>query len=218
MKGRHSKALKLAMALALAVGLVPIMAAPAQACIGIEIYPSKGPVGTEVTIFYSNASGHAGELDELGLGGIGVAANTTTFGDLPTTHREGIWRDGVFTIFVPDVPPGEYEIHVSNGMFSTSDFATFTVTEGPVKRNPHWTAVGHILTPIDGKYEGVWGFDPATQTWQVYDPSSAANSDLMALVTGHAYWIKAREDVTLLWGTNYYLLRQGWNLIIWLGP
>ena len=217
MKGTYSRPLKLVMALALAVGLVPIMATPAQACIAVDIYPSSGPVGTEVTIFYFNAHGHAGEL-ELGPGNAGVCADSVTFGGIPLTHKEGLYKEGAFTITVPDVPPGDYLINVPNGIRTSSDFETFTVTEGPVKRNPHWGVVGHILAPIDGKYEEVWGFDPATRTWQVYDPARGAISDLMALVTGHGYWIKAREDVALLWGTNYYLLRKGWNFIIWLGP
>ena len=218
MKGTYLKPLKLVVALALAAGLVPIMATPAQACISIDIYPSSGPVGTEVTIFYDNAHSNAGNFQDLGEGAWGVPPNSTTFGGLPTTHRGGVWISGEFTITVPDVPPGDYDIRVINGLRSFADFETFTVTEGPVKRNPHWGVVGYILTPIDGKYEEVWGFDPATQTWQVYNPASAASSDLMALVTGHGYWIKAREDVALLWGTNYYLLRKGWNFIIWLGP
>ncbi len=214
MKGKYSKPFKLVMALALAAGLVPIMATPAQACIAIDIYPSSGPVGTEVTIFYFNAHGHAGEFGAPP----GVSADTITFEGIPLTHREGLYREGTFTFTVPDVLPGDYVINVPNGIRTSFDFETFTVTEGPVKRNPHWNVVGHILTPIDGKYEEVWGFDPATQTWQVYDPASAVISDLMAPVTGHGYWIKAREDVTLLWGTNYYLLRKGWNFFIWLGP
>ncbi|MBU2008891.1 MAG: hypothetical protein KJ624_03425 [Chloroflexi bacterium] len=217
MKGRYSKPFKLVMALALVVGLVPIMATPAQACIAIDIYPSSGPVGTEVTIFYFNAHQHAGEV-ELGPLNAGVRPNSVTFGGFPTTHKVGTYKEGEFTIVVPDVPPEDYLVNVPNGIGTTHDFETFTVTEGPVKRNPHWGVVGHILAPIDGKYEEVWGFDPATQTWELYDPAYAAISDLMALVTGHGYWIKAREDVTILWGTNYYLLRKGWNFIIWLGP
>jgi len=214
MKMKFPKPFKLVMALALAAGLVPIMAAPAQAGIQIEIFPISGPVGTEVYISYYNAYAHAWEWENPA-----VLPNSTTFGGLPTTHGIGRGIEGAFTIVVPDVPPGDYEIIVTDQNLELRATAIFTVTEGPVVRNPS-TIVGHTLERLNGKYERVWGYDTATQTWKVYDSSKSAQpiNDLQALERGQTIWIETTEDdVILNWRGTIYFLKKGWNLIDSLG-
>ncbi len=206
----------LTVALALVAGLAPITAAPALSCseMRIEIYPPSGPGGSEVTVYYW--SGQEGW--EVYTRSGGVVANSTTFGGIPVSHPWGPMNQGAFSFDVPAVPPGDYEI-VVRSPYAEKATAMFTVTEGPVRHNPS-TIVGHTLERLNGKYERVWGFDAATQTWQVYDVSKSAQpiNDLKALERGQTLWIKVTEDdVVLNWRGTLYFLNKGWNLITALG-
>ena len=216
--------MRLAVTLAMVAGLAIIFAPPAAACdaMKIEFYPPSGPVGTEVTIYYWT-SVNFDVYEEAGNGegsrAGGVAANSTTFGGIPVSHPWGPMGQGSFTITVPLVPPGDYDIQVYDPEHYFVPTVTFTVTPGPVRHNPS-TIVGHTLESLDGKYERVWGWDVPTQSWQVYDSSHAAQgvNDLQVLQRFQKIWIKVTEDdVVLNWRGTIYFLNKGWNLISALG-
>lgn len=216
MKTKYPKLIKLTVALALVAGLFSLMAAPALGCswLTIEIYPPSGPVGTEITIVYWGADTHAGEHGRRAVG-----ENSVRFGDLTLDNPPQFDIEGIFTITVPDVPAGDYLIYVPEWTIASHGEAIFTVTEGPVTHNPS-TMVGHTLGRLDGRYERVWGYDSATQTWQVYDSSKPAQriNDLEMLDRWQTLWIKVTEDdVVLNWRGTLYFLGKGWNLISALG-
>jgi len=236
MKTKYAKLIPLAVALALVAGLVPLMAAPALACSNgdMEFYPTKGPVGTVVTVYYWTGQGHTQEWSNAALydwqpdnmTDWGLTPNSTTFGGIPVAH-EGIPMEmGEYTFAVPNVEPGDYLIEIkdifgysTDIVYSSGLHALFTVTPGPVVRNPS-SIVGHTLERLDGKYETVWGLDPASQTWKVYEVAKPAQrfNNLEKLAMGQTIWIKVTEDdVVLNWHGTLYFLGKGWNLITGLG-
>jgi hypothetical protein len=113
------------------------------------------------------------------------------------------------TITVPALAPGSYVITATAG--GTPASITFTLTERPPRMED-------IVAPIRAQLVRIWGFDAATQRWQVFDPAAPALSDLTALVRGQGYWVFVNADVTWTHAGNVYHLRRGWNLIGWLGP
>jgi hypothetical protein len=113
------------------------------------------------------------------------------------------------TITVPALAPGAYVIAATAG--GTNATITFTLTERPPRMED-------IVAPIRAQLVRIWGFDAATQRWQVFDPAAPALSDLTALVRGQGYWVFVNADVTWTHAGNVYHLRRGWNLIGWLGP
>jgi len=142
MRRKYGRVFRAAMALALVAWLVPIMAAPAQACMAIQIFPTNGRVGTVICITYQNAYGHAGEW-----GNPAITKNTTTFESLTPsltprltlTHLSNdtaMFPEGYFFVVVPDVPPGKYELtaYDLSAVMVPNAKATFTVMEGPVRR------------------------------------------------------------------------------------
>jgi len=216
MKSKYPKLIKLTVALVLVAGLVPLMAPPALACnyLTIEIYPPSGPVGTEITIVYWGADDHAGEHGRRAVG-----EDSVRFGDLTLENPPAFDREGIFVITAPDVAAGDYLIVVPEWTRASQGEANFTVTGGPVTHNPS-TMVGHTLERLNGQYERVWGYDPAIQTWQVYDSSKSAQriNDLEMLERWQTLWIKVTEDdVVLNWRGTLYFLGKGWNLISALG-
>jgi len=150
MKGKYSKPFKLVMALALVAGLVPILAAPAQACIIGDIDPIGGPVGTEVIVYYGGTYAHTWEY-----GNPGVAANSTLFGDIPVEHDMGRLREDAFVFAVPNVPPGDYNVRVTEATMGSRMDLTFTVTTGEVIPNPH---ISPHLDPADVKFRDPLGY------------------------------------------------------------
>jgi len=236
MKTKYAKLIPLVVVLAVVAGLVSLMATPALACSNgdMEFYPTKGPVGTVVTVYYWSGQGHIGEWENPYLYDLqidneilwGLEPNSTTFGGIPLSHEGIIDEMGQFTFAVPNVPLGDYLITIKDHygfstdvVFSSGQHSIFTVTPGPVVRNPS-TIVGHTLERLDGKYETVWGLDPASQTWKVYEVAKPAQpfNNLKALEKGQTIWIKVTEDdVVLNWHGTLYFLGKGWNLITGLG-
>jgi len=150
MKGKYSKPFKLVMALALVAGLVPIVAAPAQACITGDLDPIGGPPGTEVIVYYGNTYAHAWEY-----GNPAVAANSTLFGDIPVEHDMGRFREDVFVFAIPNVPPGDYTVRVPEATGRSHMDLTFTVTTGEVIPNSY---IDVHLDPADVKYRDPLGY------------------------------------------------------------
>ena len=83
-------------------------------------------------------------------------------------------------------------------------------------------------TVVSSQYQGapvsevfssyrVWGFDGATQTWKLYDPSVPSISDLRYLERGLGYWVKSTQESLVFYQENQYPLYKGWNLIGWIG-
>ena len=136
---------------------------------------------------------------------------------LTTTDATGNY---VITVASSDITKSYAGLTVS---FSVGGYAaneTATWTAGQVTRLD-LTAVSVsvpavVLAGIAGKYDRVWGFDGATETWKLYDPALPAISDLTILKRGKGYWIYAKEAVTLVYRGNSYPLWNGWNLIGWL--
>jgi hypothetical protein len=113
------------------------------------------------------------------------------------------------TITVPALAPGSYVITATAG--GTAATITFTLTERPPRMED-------IVAPIRAQLVRIWGFDAATQRWQVFDPAAPALSDLTALVRGQGYWVFVNAEVTWTHAGTVYLRRGGWNLKGWLGP
>ena len=73
------------------------------------------------------------------------------------------------------------------------------------------------LAPLGANLVRVWGYDSATQKFQLYDPAAALLSDLSALNRGAGYWINVKAGQSATLGTGSYSLNAGWNLVGWLG-
>jgi hypothetical protein len=72
------------------------------------------------------------------------------------------------------------------------------------------------LASLGSNLVRIWGFDAATQRWQLYDPLTPSLSDLTFLLRGHGYWINVTMAQTLIYGGYSYPLQPGWNLIGWV--
>ena len=81
----------------------------------------------------------------------------------------------------------------------------------------HVVPVAQSLCPLGRNLMRVWGFNAATQRFQLYDPAAALLSDLTVLSIGQGYWINVTSAQTATLGTGSYSLSAGWNLIGWLG-
>jgi len=148
----------------------------------------------------------AKEMD-LATAGANEVADVTPVPSVLTDAR------GKFStsIRVPGLSADTYPVWVGAGSQYTA--AAFEVTAAPALV----PAVESALSYIAGKYEIVWGFDAKTQSWKLYDPENPEISDLEKLEKGKGYWIKAKVDCTLVYGSHSYTLYKGWNLIGWLG-
>lgn len=77
--------------------------------------------------------------------------------------------------------------------------------------------IAESLSPLGSNLVRVWGFDAATQKFQLYDPAAASLSDLTKLKKGQGYWILVNQAQTVTLVNDSYNLSAGWNLIGWLG-
>ena len=115
------------------------------------------------------------------------------------------------TILVPSLAPGVYllttTLNVPGGGIV---FAWFRITE----RIP---TAADLFATLGAYLVRVWGYNAATQRFELYDPQAAAASDLTTLVRGRGYWFNVRSEAMLFAGGNLYRLSPGWNLIGWLG-
>ena len=77
--------------------------------------------------------------------------------------------------------------------------------------------ISTIRGQLGDKIDIIWGWNGVTQKWQLNDFNVPQVSDLTYFESGLGYWIKANQDCTLYWGTTFYNLYKGWNLIGWQG-
>jgi len=66
------------------------------------------------------------------------------------------------------------------------------------------------LSSIAGKYDVIWAYFGATQSWKLYTPDNTPNSDLMTIDENMGIWVHATEDCILDSTIPLYL---GWNLV-----
>jgi hypothetical protein len=88
--------------------------------------------------------------------------------------------------------------------------------EPPVNQ-PVPVAIGFLSLLSQGVLRAVWGYDAATQRFLLFDPGSTLLSDLTMLEPGKGYWLALTRDVELQYQGRRTQLRQGWNLVGWLG-
>src|SRR3989304_4194710 len=136
MKTKYPKLIKLTVALALVVGLAPLMAPPAAACptFRFEYSPPSGPPGPEVTIYYVSASNDV-RIDPWQEYHPAFWADSTTVGGIRVSPPRGPMKEGQFSFIVPNLPPGDQEMVLTDA-FPFVHTAIFTVTAGPGNRHP----------------------------------------------------------------------------------
>lgn len=166
----------------------------------ITVSPTSAAVGQQVTI-----SGT----------GFGKYANVTpmTIGAANVLPPTGLMTDatGKFTatVTVPGMNTGGATVSTTVG--TVTETANLTVTAAP-------TTISSVLSPLGTNLVRVWGYNPTSQAFQLYDPAAPAiANDLAALTKGQGYWIRVTSNQTLVVGVNSYNLVAGWNLIGWLG-
>jgi hypothetical protein len=105
----------------------------------------------------------------------------------------------------------------------TSANVGFEVTAAPVAP-PAPAVVASVapaaaLAPLGANLVRTWGYNAATQKFQLYDadPAKALLNDLTALNRGQGYWVNVKAAQTVTLGSGSYSLSAGWNLIGWLG-
>lgn len=167
----------------------------------VTVDPTSGPVGSTITITGSGFLPQAG-VSALTMGGVSLIAGqsllTDSVGSFETTATvPGLAQQGWAITATVDV----------------SASTSFSVTAGAAAAVTPATG----LATISDYLAIAWTFDATSQTWQVYDPTEGATSDMTEMKKGQGYWIKVSEDCTLTYGAETYNLKAGWNLIGWLG-
>ncbi len=170
----------------------------------LSLDPIEGLPGTTVRFTGSGFAGYSGITVQFARPGGALLTVSTTPATIVSDNRGNV--EG--SIAVPGSDAGTATISVSDGV-------TTRVKDFTVKKMAE--TVQTVLQNIASSLVIVWGFDPDTQTWTKYDPTAPEVSDLTKLETGQGYWIQVSESVTLLFGTRFYHLSVGWNLIGWLG-
>ena len=177
--------------------------------VAVTLSPTEGVAGTTVSVTGTGFPKYSKVILWLDLNNNGVMdAAEPDLSPAPSILTDAL---GSFsgTFVIPGVAPNQtYKVAVNIG--GTVATADLKVTKAAI-------TVATALKSIEAKYEKVWGFDAATQSWKVYDPAAPEVSDLASLEQGKGYWIKVSEDCTLIYGGNTYNLKAGWNLIGWLG-
>ena len=165
----------------------------------ISVSPASAAVGTTITISGSNFASF-------------ITATTLSLG-ATTLQASGIVTDANGTFSVSVIVPGTVSAAgvaiVTAVVGGVTESVAITIKSAP-------TSVSSQLAPLGTNLVRVWGFDRATQGFQLFDPASAALSDLSSLKKGQGYWIRVTTDQTLVSGANSYVLSAGWNLIGWL--
>ncbi len=117
---------------------------------------------------------------------------------------------GNFTakIVVPTLSTGVRSIGISAGGASAT--STVEVSEAPA-------TIATALAPIAAQLVRVWGFDAASQSWKLYDPSVPAElNTLSALVRGSGYFINVKAATTITTASgNTVPLSPGWQILGW---
>jgi len=163
---------------------------------------STGAVGSQLTVTGTGFQGLS-PLNAITVGGVQVHPGTTVVSSV-----SGNWS---VTVTVPGIGAGATTVsttlNVGGGAAVTR---LFTVSAAPA-------TVQSALAPLGTNLVRVWGFNAATQGYQLYDPNAAAASDLATLVRGGGYWINVTAAQTVVLGSSQYVLSAGWNLIGYLG-
>jgi hypothetical protein len=176
----------------------------------IVVSPSSGPSGTTVSV---KATGYKAftTVQEMTIGDIDVRP-----APVPATDAAGGFSASAL---VPQLNTGVHTVNVKVG--GTTASVSFIVTTAPVAPPappPVLTvAPAAALAPLGANLVRTWGFNAATQKFQLYDPAAALLSDLSALNRGAGYWINVKAAQTVTLGTGSYSLSAGWNLVGWLG-
>jgi hypothetical protein len=177
---------------------------------GISLSKSSGVPGTDVSVTGKGFKRFA-PLTSVKIG----------TSDVTPTPKPTALENGSITLSfkVPGLDLGAQTVVVD--VDGTTASAPFTITAEPVAPPappPVVTvAPATALAPLGANLVRVWGFNAATQKFQLYDPAAALLSDLSALNRGGGYWINVKAAQTVTLGTGSYSLSAGWNLVGWLG-
>ena len=77
------------------------------------------------------------------------------------------------------------------------------------------TPVAEAISSLSGVSVVIWGVDPNTQEWEIYDSSPTSPDNLAFLVFGRSYWIYVARSVHLVSDGVSVVLQTGWNLVEW---
>ena len=166
--------------------------------------PVSGPGGTKVTIKGIGFRRFV-NVEEMKVGSLDIRPSP-----IPNTDDAGSFTA---IVIMPQTEVGVQTMTVKAGQTSAS--VPFEVKEGAapvVSAKP-----AEALKPlVDAKtLVRVWGYNAATQTFQLYDPAAALLSDLTLLISGEGYWIRVTDATTLTVGIKTLTLTKGWNLKGW---
>lgn len=125
----------------------------------------------------------------------------------PSTDASGNFS---VSVLVPAVNTGAQPLAVTAG----NTTASAAVTVVTAAQTPS-TQLAPLITA--GNLVRVWGFDAATQSWDLFDPAVPAQSDLTVLTRGQGYWLNVRTATSIVINGFTYNLVAGWNLIGWQG-
>lgn len=125
----------------------------------------------------------------------------------PSTDASGNFS---VSVLVPAVNTGAQPLAVTAG----NTTASAAVTVVTAAQTPS-TQLAPLITA--GNLVRVWGFDAATQGWDLYDPAVPAQSDLTVLTRGQGYWLNVNTATSIVINGFTYNLVAGWNLIGWQG-
>jgi hypothetical protein len=179
----------------------------------MKVSPDSGSAGAAITVTGTNFPAFT-PVGSLTIGQIQVLPSPA-----PSTNV-----DGSFTasIVVPPLELGIQAVAVAVG--DSTALVSFRVTASPATPVPTATPVpaksttpAALLAPLGANLVRVWGFNAATQKFQLYDPAAPTLSDLTVLVQGRGYWILVTRDQTVTLSSGSYNLSAGWNNIGWLG-
>ncbi len=170
----------------------------------ISLSPNTGPVGTVVAITGANFHVVATINATFTTPGTLIATRVGT----GTTDSAG---NASITFTIPTSEAGLATVALTDAMGGTKA-VIFTVTQGAIV-----VTVQNALSSVSTQVLVVWTFNAKTQTWQVYDSTAPAVSDLTTMTIGQGYWMQASANCTLTFGVKSYNLVKGWNFIGWLG-
>lgn len=168
----------------------------------VEVSPTSGSVGSSIKIT------GAGFLPSTGVTAVTMGGVTLIAGQAIVTDSQGRFT---VTATVPGLAVGGQAVSATVG--TTTASTAFTITAGGAAPVTPTIATANIASQL----MIMWTYDGATQTWQVYDPTPGATSDITAMNAGQGYWVKVSENCSLVYGNKTYNLYAGWNLIGWQG-
>jgi len=119
-------------------------------------------------------------------------------------------------LLVPQLDPGvESVVVVSSGVVASGDFSVGV----PPNEVGSLTPAAEAFADLGDMLEVCFHFDDREKTWTFYEPDWPEDSDLEFLVAGEAYWIKVREDTSIILNgkTRSLTCEDGvcWNVMVW---